>query len=74
MDNDNLTKYAKRNFIKNNTIVNCASMKYGVLLDTGSQGNEVEGNKVESFSVAEFADSGTGNIKRSEERRVGKEC
>lgn len=63
IDNDNTTKYAKRNFVKNNTIVNCASMKYGTLLDTGSRDNEVEENKVESFLISEFTDSGTGNTK-----------
>jgi hypothetical protein len=61
VDNDNTTKYARRNFIKNNVIVNGSAMKYGVLLDVGSRDNEVEGNNVESFSLTEFVNSGTGN-------------
>lgn len=63
LDNDNTTKYAKRNFVKNNVIVNCGSMKFGILLDTGSRLNEVEGNKIESWLNSEFTDSGVGNVK-----------
>jgi hypothetical protein len=62
VENDGGSKFAKRNVIRNNTIANGASMKWGLLFDVGSQNNEVEENKVESSLLGEFTNSGTGNV------------
>lgn len=61
VDNDNGARYANKNTIKNNIITDGSTMKYGLLLDTGSRYNDVLENKIESFTIAELANSGFSN-------------
>jgi hypothetical protein len=70
VDNDGGSKFAKRNIIRDNTIASGGSMKWGMLLDAGSQNNEVEENKIESFLLGEFTNTGSGNVILSWTRSV----
>lgn len=61
LDSDGGSKYARNNKVKNNSITLGSKMKYGILLDVGSQNNLVQENTVDSFTIAERVDSGAGN-------------
>lgn len=70
VDSDGGAKFTKRNIIRDNTIANGSAMKWGILLDSGSQNNEVEENKIESFILGEFTNNGSGNVILSWSRSV----